>query len=348
MTYHFATLFDQNYLSRGLCLIQSLDVVLSNNYSLYILALDDNVVDYFARNQHQNVTILTLTELEEFYPELVAAKTNRSKVEYYFTLSPIVPLYILENYKDCNRITTLDADIYFYSTPEEIFKTYDINAILITPHDFSNHLEHLVHYGKYNVSFQSFPNTTNGLSVLKDWKEKCISWCGDYHDQTTGYFADQKYLDDWEENFKDIQPIELKTCGRAPWNIYESELSFSNNKFLVGNKPLIYYHFHNLRINNNCVTLGLQDYEINSCSNIIKRVYSKYILTLYKFNKKRNLLDDKSVIRVNINPKNSGIFRFILQNEMGAIIFSSKKIIFFNMRIKTNLIRLRNYLKWQN
>lgn len=346
--YHFATLFDQNYLSRGLCLIESLDRVLNDNYSLYILALDENVVDYFVKNQRPNIIVLTLNQLEEFYPELVLAKTNRSKVEYYFTLSPILPLYILENFKDCERITTLDSDIYFYSSPAEIFKTYDTDAVLITPHDFSSRLQDLVRYGKYNVSFQSFPNTVNGLSVLKDWKEKCITWCYDYQDPETGYYADQKYLDDWKQHFDKVKSIDLKTCGRAPWNISDTALRISNGEFRIGDQLLIYYHFHSLRINDRCVTHGLQGYEINGISDEVKKVYSIYILALYKYNKKINQLSDKAVIRININSKSSSIFHFILHSEIGAIVLSSKRVVFFNMRIKTNLIRLRNYLKWQS
>lgn len=348
MICHFATLFDQNYLSRGLCLIESLDRVLNNSYSLYILALDENVVDYFANHKRDNITVLTLSQLEGFYPELSIAKNNRSKVEYYFTLSPILPLYILENFKDCDRITTLDSDIYFYATPAEIFSSYDKDAVLITPHDFSSRLQDLARYGKYNVSFQSFPNTINGLSVLKDWKEKCITWCYDYQDEKTGYYADQKYLDDWQQNFDHVKSIDLKTCGRAPWNISDTAITVSNDSFLIGNKPLIYYHFHSLRINDRCVTHGLQGYEINGISIGVKKVYSTYILALYKYNKQINQLGDKAVIRININSKSSNILQFILRTEIGAVVLSSKKVLFFNLKIKTNLIRLRNYLKWQN
>ena len=346
--YHFATLFDQNYLSRGLCLIESLDNVLNNNYTLFILALDEGVISYFSEHSKQNITILSIGEIEEFYPELKTAKTNRSKVEYYFTLSPVLPLYILKNFKDCSRITTLDADVYFYSTPEEIFKNYGINAILITPHDFSDNQKHLVTYGKYNVSFQSFPNTANGLLVLENWKEKCIKWCGDNHDPKTGYFADQKYLDDWEHKFKDIQPIELKTCGRAPWNIYETELTFSNDKFLVGKKPLIYFHFHSLRINNNCVIHGLQIYSLDNTPSVLRKLYSKYIIALYKYNKSNNSLNDNKVVRVNTLSDNDNIFRFILKNRRGAIIFFSKNVLFFRLDIKTYLIHLFKHFKWQS
>lgn len=347
MTYHFATLFDQNYLSRGLCLIESLDRVLDNNYLLYILALDEHVERYFIESNKKHIILLNLVQLEEFYPELLVAKNNRSKVEYYFTLSPILPLYILEKFKHCDRITTLDSDIYFFASPTEIFNNYGADDILITPHDFPKKLENLAKYGKYNVSFQSFPNTPNGLSVLKDWKEKCINWCYDHQDEETGYYADQKYLDDWSTNFGHVSSIDLKTCGRAPWNISDTVISSSKGKFFVENKPLIYYHFHSLRINNRCIKHGLQGYEINGISRALKKLYSKYILSLYNYNKQMNLLGDNAVVRINVNPKRNGILWFILYNEIGAIILSSKKVLFFNIKIKTYLIGIRKYLKWR-
>jgi len=348
MTYHFATLFDQNYLTRGLCLIQSLDQVLNNGYSLYILALDSYVEEYFKANHRQNITVLNLQQLEECYPELSIAKNNRSKVEYYFTLSPILPLYILKKIEDCDRITTLDSDIYFFSTPAEIFNSYGSEDILITPHDFPPTLESLAKFGKYNVSFQSFPNTKNSLSVLEDWKEKCLNWCYDYQDEKTGNYADQKYLDNWSTNFSYIKSITLKTCGRAPWNISNTDISFPNQSFLVEGKPLIYYHFHSLRINNRCVSHGLQGYDINGISKALKKVYSTYTLALYNFNKKINLFNDNTVARINVNSKNSfPIFWFIFLNEIGAIVLSSKRVFFFNLKIKTYFVQLRNFLKWQ-
>lgn len=327
----FATLFDYNYLSRGLCLIDSLEKVLRNNYQLFILALDENTINYFLAHPDPKITIITLQQLEDNNPQLLVAKENRSQIEYYFTLSPILPLYILANFPTCKRITTLDADIYFFNSPEELFKAYDEEAILITPHDFSPKIAHLAQYGTYNVSFQSFPHIPNSLAILADWKNKCLAWCKDYFDPETGYFADQKYLDDWPKNFKNVKSVMEKTCGRAPWNISSTMLSNDGGKFKVDGQPLLYYHFHNLRINGNYITHDLQNYDLSELSAPIKKMYTTYIKKLSFYNAQVGLLNDKNVIRYNANGKKKSFFNFIWENELGAILLPFNSLYFFNV-----------------
>lgn len=329
---NFATLFDINYLSRGLCLIDSLNKTLKNQYHLFVLALDEATSIYFKQNPCSTATILTLSELEAKYQALLAAKDSRSKVEYYFTLSPVLPLYILETYRDCKRITTLDADIYFFSSPLDIFKNYGEDDILITPHSFSSNLQYLVTYGYYNVSFQSFPNTKNALNVLKDWKDKCIEWCSDTLDPETGYFADQKYLDDWKINFPHIKDIDLPTCGRAPWNIGETHLKYHDGKFEVDGKPLIYYHFHHLRIYGRYIAHGLYLYGVDEPNLAVRKLYRVYLLNLLKNNKKTKSNSDLKAIRYNTTTNQHNLLVTIWEKELGAIAVSSS-IIFFNIRL---------------
>jgi hypothetical protein len=336
---NFATLFDINYLSRGLCLLDSLNKVLKDEYQLFVLALDEETVDYFKKNPRSSVTILLLNDLENTYPDILEAKKNRNKVEYYFTLSPVLPLYILET-KDCKRVTTLDADIYFFSSPQGIFDTYDENDILITPHDFSPSTKYLETFGYYNVSFQSFPQTENSIMVLKDWKQKCISWCYDFLDQETGYFADQKYLDDLKTSFDCVKDIDLKTCGRAPWNIGGSNLIEKNGIFMINKQPLIYYHFHHLRIYKNFVAHGLNLYGVNKINTATTKLYSCYLNNLIKNNIKIKSTSDDGVIRYNTSDVKLNLLATIWNRELG-VLASPYFIFFFNIKF---LKRCYNYL----
>ena len=140
---HFATLFDINYLSRGLALIDSLSKHSSQSYKLFVLSLDEKVAAYFNDKNTYPVHIIRLHEIEAHFPELVEAKKNRSTVEYYFTLSPYLPLYILETFCEVDQITTMDADLYFFDDPALIFNKYPDASVLITPHNFSADLQHL-------------------------------------------------------------------------------------------------------------------------------------------------------------------------------------------------------------
>ena len=96
---YLTTFFDKNYLSRGLVLYNSLKEYTSD-FELYILCLDDFTKDYFEKNKNNftEVKTLQLDDIEENDSELAIAKSNRSRIEYYFTLSPCLPLYLLKKY----------------------------------------------------------------------------------------------------------------------------------------------------------------------------------------------------------------------------------------------------------
>jgi len=63
---------------------------------------------------------LSVSELEEQDPALRAAKGNRSRVEYFFTCTPCLPLFLFDRFPEIDVITYLDADLMFYSSPEPI------------------------------------------------------------------------------------------------------------------------------------------------------------------------------------------------------------------------------------
>ena len=93
-------------MSRGLALYQSMALHIVD-FKLFVLALDKEVVKYFEQSNHPEIEVLELKDVEHYFPELIVAKENRSLVEYYFTLSPALPLYILEKNKTKNKLCAL-------------------------------------------------------------------------------------------------------------------------------------------------------------------------------------------------------------------------------------------------
>ncbi len=273
--HYFATLFDINYLSRGLALLYSLNKEAKKPFLLYILCLDTEVSTYFEKKNLPNVKIIKLHDIEQRYPILKECKLNRKDFEYYFTLSPYLPLYILETFKEVEQITTMDADLFFFDDPAKIIDHYIDYSILITPHSFSDNIKHFDINGKYNVSFQSFKNDAQGLKCLKDWANKCAEWCYDYYDNDR--YADQKYLDTWPHEYDKIASIELAGAGIAPWNLNKCNITYINNKPYINNAPLIYFHFHGLRkINNYFYSHCLNTYYVENKKQPIK-IYQRYI-----------------------------------------------------------------------
>lgn len=275
---NFCTLFDSNYLSRGLAMYKSL-MAHCPSFNLYIICLDDKLYKYLSENKLMNITAISLSDIEAYYPELKVAKSNRSYVEYIFTLSPVIPLYLLNRFPKIELITSMDADIFFFSDPSVLLRDSDSFSIAITPHRFKPGLKFLEKYGKYNVSFQTFKNNKTGLECLRRWKEECVDWCYDKFESNK--FADQKYLDEWVKTYPDVKEFK-EGSGVAPWNIRNKDIRLDEKgNILIRDEPLIYYHFHGLRnISDNLLSIGLNEYIVISRKKIIQHIYTRYVKEL--------------------------------------------------------------------
>ena len=270
---YYATLFDKNYLSRGKVMLQSLQDQTHNQSVLFVLALDQTAAELAAK--WPNTRIVQIHDLEAFFPNLLEAKANRSFVSYIFTLSPFLPLYILQKHPEISRITTLDADLLFLNSPEKVLESLGDEKIGITQHGFPEEQKHKEIYGKYNVSFQSFPNTQNGLACLQSWAEDCLDFCGDYIDEK-GRFADQKYLDFWSEKFHHVVDFP-PTIGLAPWNLKEQQLQQTNKKWQTKAGAPVFYHFHHFRIkNNHKIATGLYLFGYSNHNDATRKLYKLY------------------------------------------------------------------------
>jgi hypothetical protein len=245
---HFATLFDRNYLARGLMLLESLRRHCPS-FELYVLCLDDVTYEAMAAvgREQPGVIPVGLPELEAADPDLRAARANRSPVEYYFTLSPCLPLYLLRRY-GCGHICTLDADQLFYADPTPLFGLLERRSVLITPHNFAPGLESARKFGAFNVSFQVFKNDPAGLGCLERWRSQCLEWCKDVYDEERGRFADQKYLDEWPALLGDrLHVFDHPGVGLAAWNVNRFGLAKDGAGYRVDGEPLVLFHFHGFK-----------------------------------------------------------------------------------------------------
>ena len=117
---HYCTYFDRGFLPQGLALWRSL-ARHDPAAELWVLALDDFTAGVLGELGEPRLHVVPLAELEAGDPGLARAKENRTKVEYYFTLSPCWPRWLLAARPAMRRLTYLDADLVFFSSPERIF-----------------------------------------------------------------------------------------------------------------------------------------------------------------------------------------------------------------------------------
>jgi hypothetical protein len=349
---HFITLFDVNYLTRGIALYNSLSQHTKQGIKLYIVALDHQVGYEINRIfASDDVVLIDLLSIEKKYPELLKVKSVRTKVEYYFTLSPYLPSYVLATYPEVTQITSLDSDIFFFSDPSQIFETYPEAEILLTPHNFPSNLKYLEKYGRFNVSFQSFKRTMNVMNCLRKWREDCIDFCSDTLDVANNRYADQKYLDNWSAQFENVVSIDLPGSGLAPWNISKFRIERSINDFLINNEPLIFFHFHHLRfINRFQIAHGLDNYLALDVvlNKAVRSMYKKYILSLQP----RSKFQSHHVERYLVNKPNSlweivfqaSPYWFYLKPMMFHVLINNK-IILFSYAVKSRINRVLSFIR---
>ena len=101
-------------------------------------------------------------------------------------------------------------------------------------------------FGIYNVGWVGSRNDSDGLAVIRWWREKCIDWCHDYVDG--GRFADQGYLDSFPGLSPRVRVIENIGANLAPWNVDNYAIDFRDGKVMVdAESPLIFFHFQGLK-----------------------------------------------------------------------------------------------------
>jgi hypothetical protein len=256
----------------------------ANMPRLWMLCLDDWSFEFIVQLDDANLVPIRLSQLEHDDPEFFAAKSNRSLIEYYFTCTPILPLYILRKFPHIDRITYLDADLFFFSSLDPVFKEISGSSISIIEHRFAPHVEEFLENGRFNVGFLSFRNDEEGRRCLQTWRSQCIAWC--YDRVEADRFADQKYLDVWPEEFHSVKIVEHKGANVAPWNIGRYTLSERQGHAYVDELPLVFYHFHSLKRRRPWLfDPSFAAYGIRRGYNLIRSVYRPYVQMLLKLDR---------------------------------------------------------------
>ena len=244
---HYCTYFDAGFLPQGLALWRSLQRH-DAAAVLWVLALDEATAAELRQLAAPGLRVVTLPEVEADDPALAAAKSNRSKMEYYFTLSPCWPLWLLQRRSEIDAVTYLDADLFFFASPQAWFAEIAAAgaSVAITAHRYPPGLAALEKWGRYNVGIQYFRRDAAGLAVLADWRERCLEWC---HDRLEpGRFADQKYLEAWPERFGGaVHVVPHPGINAAPWNWSGCQWSVTDEGLQVDGRTLVLFHFAKFR-----------------------------------------------------------------------------------------------------
>ena len=237
---HYVTLFDNNFLPHGLCLHASLQRH-GGAHVLWIVCMDDTVERHLKRLALPNVRLIALTEAET--KQLRRVKADRTRAEYCWTVTPFAPDFVFSLDPSAQRVTYLDADLFFFASPQPLFAELEASGkdVLITEHAYAPEYENTALSGRFCVQFVTFGRTERAAEVLKWWQARCIEWC--YARCEDGKYGDQKYLDQWPQLFGDrVHIFSDPDLTLAPWNS-----DYRIRRGLKHERPA-FYHFHGLRV----------------------------------------------------------------------------------------------------
>ena len=319
----FCTLFDSNYLDKGLTLYYSM-VKNIPNFRLYVFAFDDKCYEILKKENLPNLIPISLQEFET--EDLLKVKQERTSAEYCWTCSPWVIKYVLDNYDE--RICTyIDADMKFFSSPQVVFdEMKERNAsIIIVPHRFKSDEEEREAYnkvGSYCVEFNAFVKDNDGLKALNWWAERCLEWCYYAVPGTTEWYGDQKYLNVFPERFKGVMVCDHYGVGLAPWNINLVDYDNENNDIInvkvkkTGEVfPIVLFHFENVSF----VTKHILNASSRTSSKkLYKAIYESYIKDLMI---NREYIENKYSIKLPRNRRilTKNVLMYIYQKYISPI-----------------------------
>jgi hypothetical protein len=232
MTEHFVTLFDSTFLPNGVALHKSL-MRTASDFHLWVICMDETTERALTDLGLAHVTPIPLASVET--PELLAVKNSRSIAEYCWTLTPFSVDFVFDRDPEAQRVTYVDADVWFTKSPELILAEMESADSLVTPHAYSPEHRENIKFGIYCVQFMPF--TRDGSTdIRRDWQSKCLEWCYAIDEPTR--FGDQKYLDTWTGQFGErVHVLTAVEKTQAPWNA----VSFDPDSAVL-------YHFHRLRL----------------------------------------------------------------------------------------------------
>ena len=317
--HHYCTLFDRNYLYKGMLLYQSLLRHSTTDFCLWILCMDDIAYEFLKKLELKNVKLVTLAEYEN--EQLLKVKKERTVAEYSWTGSANFCWHMLNRLPEGEMITYLDADMYFFSDPEVIFQEIGNASIAIVGHKFQGIRKKFEKYtGVYNVAWVSFKKDAEGTKACEWWKDRVLERCS--ADLKGGNIGDQHYLNDWPERFKNVHVIQHTGADIAPWNVNNYKFSLREDKVYVDAQPLVFYHFHNF-------ALIKKDFYLTCSNTYIPSDAKKYVYSEYRHEMKKiiQFVQERDPAFVNY-----GFKKKYFNSMIGQVIFNLKFVDSFYVK----------------
>ena len=270
----FCTKFDHRYLDRGLALYDSLQRLVPG-CQFHVLALSGECAKFLEAAGLPHLHVVTTEDLCRLEPRLEVCKSDRNKASFVFTQTPFLVLHALQSTIAGGCLTYIDADTYFFSSPEAVIAGAGDYDTCLTRHNFAAHWEPTDLFGEFNTGWVGFRHTRGGVACAEWWAERCLEWC---HDRPEGgKFGDQKYLEGFLDQPARVAILDTPGVNCAPWNASNRRFARRSCRTYVDGQELVHFHFSLMeRIGSFCVAPRFEQQLVRNSPGLARYVYSPY------------------------------------------------------------------------
>ena len=238
-----ATISTANYWPYTAVLLESLARVCPE-WEVYVLALNELPES----DLPANVKILSAEDIWGSETALCHARLNL--FEWACASKARLLRYVLDDSRSTLAVYA-DSDIEFFVLPDSICDS--TGAIILTPNvSATEECESAVwerahlQYGCFNGGFLAVRNTDAGRAFLSWWDERITRYC--CTDPWLDIFSDQRWLDLVPGLFPDVVVDRSPSLNVATWNVRGRNLRVVGGRYLVGEEPLSFFHYHRVRL----------------------------------------------------------------------------------------------------
>lgn len=152
--------------------------------------------------------------------------------------------YLLEKYKQEDKIIYLDPDCYVYSDFMELRELLDERPIVVCPHllqpgNIDMELSSTSH-GIYNLGFLAVRRCDETKKFVDWWTDRLGLFC--YDDIPRGIFTDQKWID-LAPCFFDVEIFKHRGYDFSIWSLLDCGMTEENGEYFIKGNPLRFIHF---------------------------------------------------------------------------------------------------------
>jgi len=261
---HYVTNFNFGFLPQGLALYRSMQRHLIA-FQLWVVCMDH---DCFRALRTLNLPYLRAIDFSNFesdaYKQL---RKERTVAEYCWTVNPLNSYLVFSLDSSVERVTYLDADLWFLRSPDSIFEEFSNSkkSVLVTEHAYLPQYDQSASSGAFCAQWITFVRNQSE-SLRKWWEEQCFQWC--FNRAEDGKFGDQRYMESWPVLFPDVvHSLSNSEVILAPWNAKDKNLEIG-----------VAHHFHGLRIVGNKQYIVKSFYSISDAYQ--QKIYAPYLKDL--------------------------------------------------------------------